>query len=266
MKKYRSFFKVYFIVGLQYRTAAIAGIITQILWGMMSISMYIAFYQSNPSQFPMTFEQLVAYLWLEQAFLSLIMVWSLDNEIFEAIEKGNVVYELCRPMNLYNMWFVKNVSNRIAKVVLRCIPILIFAFLIPKPYQLVIPSFLQLLFFLFSLFLSLLVIVAFSMLIYITTFFTLSSNGIRMLAVILCDFLSGAIIPLPFFPENIKNMIELLPFASMQNSAFRIFSGNISGNAIISQLALQIFWTAVLIGVGYWFIHRALKQMIVQGG
>ena len=40
MKKYLSFFRLRFLMGLQYRTAALAGIVTQFAWGGMEILMY----------------------------------------------------------------------------------------------------------------------------------------------------------------------------------------------------------------------------------
>lgn len=36
-KKYISFFRLRFAVGLQYRSAALAGIFTQFMWGVMEI-------------------------------------------------------------------------------------------------------------------------------------------------------------------------------------------------------------------------------------
>ena len=36
MKKYISFFKIRFSMGLQYRTAALAGVVTQFAWGSVS--------------------------------------------------------------------------------------------------------------------------------------------------------------------------------------------------------------------------------------
>ena len=43
MKKYLSFFRLRFITGLQYRTAALAGIATQFFWGAMEILTFRAF-------------------------------------------------------------------------------------------------------------------------------------------------------------------------------------------------------------------------------
>ena len=56
MKKYWSFFRLRFSMGLQYRTAAIAGMVTQFFWGGMNILVYRAFYESDAAAFPMTLE------------------------------------------------------------------------------------------------------------------------------------------------------------------------------------------------------------------
>ena len=62
MKKYLSFFRLRFITGLQYRTAALAGIATQFFWGAMEILTFRAFYQSDPASFPMTLQATSSYI------------------------------------------------------------------------------------------------------------------------------------------------------------------------------------------------------------
>lgn len=102
MRKYQAFFRIRFINTLQYRSAAIAGMATQLAWGLMEILAFHAFYQADPSAFPMTFQQTVSYVWLQQAFLSLFMLWFFEAEIFDTITTGSIAYELVRPMDLYN--------------------------------------------------------------------------------------------------------------------------------------------------------------------
>ena len=140
MKKYLSFFRLRFLHGLQYRTAAVSGIVTQFVWGAMEILLFRAFYQADPTSFPMTFQALSTYVWLQQAFLALYMAWFWEMELFDSITTGNVAYELCRPVRLYNMWYVRSLAVRLSKAVLRCMPILITALLLPKPYGLTLPS------------------------------------------------------------------------------------------------------------------------------
>ena len=113
MKKYFSFFSLRFVMGLQYRAAAWAGVATQFVWGGMMIAMYQAFYQTEPEQFPMTFEATVSYIWFQQAFLALFAAWMLEAEIFESIKDGNIAYELCRPMKIYPMLFARAAGARV---------------------------------------------------------------------------------------------------------------------------------------------------------
>ncbi|MFZ2538922.1 MAG: ABC transporter permease, partial [Oscillospiraceae bacterium] len=201
------------------------------------------------------------------AFLALFMTWFLDGDIFSSITSGNVAYELSRPMDLYNMWFIKNMALRLSKAVLRCFPILFVAIFLPQPYGLSFPpNILSFIMFLITMLLGFLTVIAFCMLIYIATFYTLSPLGVRIVALSLTEFLSGAIIPLPFLPDNVRRILELTPFASMQNLPFRIYSGNIAGSDVLFGIILQVFWLVTLLIVGKIWMEKALKRIVVQGG
>jgi ABC-2 type transport system permease protein len=267
MKKYWAIFRLRFINALQYRAAALAGIATQFAWGFMEIFAFAAFYRANPVAFPMEFSQTVSYIWLQQAFLTLFMMWFWENDIAAAIMEGTIAYEMVRPVDLYNRWFCQAAANRLARAALRCGPILLVAFVLPEPYRMTLPPTPgQLFLFLFSACLSLGVVTAFSMLMYISLFYTVSPMGVRMIAVMLCDFLAGATIPLPFFPESARAVIELLPFGAMQNMPLRIYSGNIAGADALTKIALQVFWLAALLLIGRLMMSRSLRKVVVQGG
>lgn len=267
IKQYFSFFRMRFIAGLQYRTAAIAGISTQFAWGGLGILMYKAFYEVNPAAFPMTFQELSSYLWLQQAFLAFFTVWIFENEIFQTITEGGIAYELCRPSDIYTMWFFRSMANRLSKSVLRCIPILIFAAFLPAPYGIGLPAApVAFIGFLITSMLGFLVVVAFCMLVYIATFFTYSPIGVRMIAVSVVEFFAGAVIPLPFLPNRIRQVVELLPFAAMQNVPLRVYSGNLSGVDVFLKAGLQLLWLIILIWVGKRITNIALRRVVVQGG
>jgi ABC-2 type transport system permease protein len=267
LKKYISFFRLRFINGLQYRAAALGGIATQFLWGGLTILLYKAFYEADGAAFPMGIGEVITYTWLQQAFLALFMVWFFENDIFDAISNGNIAYEITRPINLYNMWFTKNVASRLSKAVLRCMPILILAAFLPNPYGITLPSSIgTFLWFLLTMILGTLVVVAFCMLVYIVTFYTISSLGVKIVASSVVEFLAGAVLPLPFFPENIQKIMNILPFAAMQNVPLRVFTGNLSGVELYRAVGLQLFWCVALIAFGKYMIRDALKKVVVQGG
>jgi ABC-2 type transport system permease protein len=267
LSKYSSLFRMRFIAGLQYRAAAVAGIATQFAWGVMGLLLFKAFYKVNPNDFPMSFQALAAYLWLQQAFLALFMGWFFENDIFQTIIDGGIAYELCRPMDIYSMWFCRSMASRLAKAVLRSMPILIFAAFLPAPYGIRLPVSISAgIGFLITTILGFLVVVAFGMLVYISTFYTYSPTGVKMVSVSLIELFAGAVVPLPFLPEGIRQVVELLPFASMQNIPLRVYSGDIAGTHILLRAALQLFWILILVWFGRRLMAHALKRVTVQGG
>ena len=265
MKAYTALFRIRFINSLQYRVAALAGLSTQFAWGFMEILAFLAFYRSQPDTFPVEFPQLVSYIWLQQAFLSMLAPWSGSREAIESIVNGNIAYELARPMNIYDRWFCEAAAVRISRAVLRCVPILVVAFILPAPFRMILPpSFTQFLLFLISLVLGLCTVIAFCMLDNISTFYTMSQyNNLFLIA---ADFFAGGILPIPFFPGTFRRIVELSPFAAMENAPLRIYSGNLSGSDAVREILLQLFWFAILLLTGKLLMRRSLRRVIAQGG
>ena len=125
MSQYLAFFKIKFIAGLQYRAAAIAGILTQFFFGFVFIMVYYAFYESNNSTGPMEWQALVSYIWLQQAFFALTYVFHREKDIIKMIKDGNVAYELCRPGNIFFKWYARILASKATSVTLRFLPVLL---------------------------------------------------------------------------------------------------------------------------------------------
>lgn len=266
-RKYVSFFRLRFSMGLQYRVAALAGVVTQFFWGFMEIMVFRAFYETDAQAFPMSFASTASYIWLQQAFLAFFMVWFMENEILDAIVNGNVAYELCRPVDIYGMWFARSVANRASRAVLRCFPILVVAAFLPAPFGIMKPRDpVSFLWFIWTLAMGFLVTVAFCMVVYMLAFFTVSAQGLRILCVSAVEFLSGLVIPLPFFPEKILRVMQALPFAYMQNVPLLVYSGDLTGRQLWRTAALQLLWLVALILLGRALWLLAKRRIVVQGG
>ena len=267
MTKYYSFFKVRFFTGLQYRMAAVTALTTQFVWGLMECLAYKALADSNVVALPMDYSALVSYIWLKEAFFALFNTWSSDNDLFGMIVHGGIAYELCRPVSIYKMWYARTIGARVAEAALRCVPVLLGALLIPSPFRISTPaSPSAFLLFVITMLLGLCVTVSFCMLIYMLCFFTIAAEGWRMLFMGAVEFLSGSVIPLPFIPQPYRTIIECLPFASMNNVPFRIYSGSLTGNEMLTAIGLQIFWFVCLTAIGSLICRLAQKRIIVQGG
>ena len=266
-KKYLGIFRIKFLNTIQYRAAAAAGVVTQFAWGAMEILLFKSFYSVSTNAMPMEFSQLATYEWLQQAFLSLFMLWIWDSDIENAIIKGDIAYELTRPTDIYSMWYIRSAAQRIAKALLRCLPILLICSLIPEPYRISppvsVPAFFM---FILTSAIGLCVVVATSMIVYGLTFFTMSERGIKIFAASISEFLSGAVVPIPFFPKRIRTIAEFTPFAAVQNLPLQIYIGTISGKKMLLMTAVQIFWLIVFVVIGRLLIGKMQKNAVIQGG
>jgi len=266
MKTYTGMLRIRFASGMQYRAAALGGLVTQFFWGGFEILLYATLYK-NGAPPSMTFAELTSYTWLRQAFLAFLAAFYFDADIFTSIETGGLVYELCRPADLYGLWFARTAAGRLSSAVLRCGPILIVAALLPAPYGLMLPpSLATFAAFVFSLGLTWLVGVANCMLVYVVCCRTLSPRGVRRIAVAVVGFFSGEMIPIPFFPPVLRNVLGYLPFGAGANMPLRIYSGNIAGAQALEGVALQAFWLIALVCAGHFLLGRILRRVQLQGG
>lgn len=267
MKAYTSVWRIRFINGLQYRTAAYAGVATQLFFGLIFIMVYIAFYNQGNVDVDITLKQIVSYIWLQQIFLSLVMLWIRDPEIFTLITSGNIAYELCRPTSLYGFWYSKLLAQRVANAVLRCFPVTIIALLLPEPYRLQIPSSITIfLLFFITLLLAALLVVAISMLIYLSVFWTMSPTGSILLFAVAGEFFAGLVIPIPLMPQWLQSIMFVLPFRYTVDFPFRVYSGHIAGAELYYGIMMQVIWSLILVFAGLWIMKRALRNVVVQGG
>jgi ABC-2 type transport system permease protein len=267
MRAYRAVFKLRLMLGMQYRVAAMAGVATQFFWGVMMMMIYEAFYSHGSGTPPISYSELVSYLWLQQSFLAFIMLWYRDNEIFQLITSGNIAYELCRPCGLYGFWYAKLIAQRLSGALLRCSPILIVALLLPEPYRLMLPpNFVQVVFFILALILGLLVLVAISMFIYISVFYTMSPMGSLLMIGVFGEFFAGLIVPVPLMPSWLKPIVYALPFRYTSDLPFRVYSGHIPIPEAAWSILIQACWLAVLVGGGRWWMQRSLRRIVIQGG
>jgi ABC-2 type transport system permease protein len=267
VKPYIAMFKMKLIAGMQYRAAAWAGIATQFFWGLMLLMIYRAFYSSSGAEPPMSWNQMVAYQWLNQSFFAIIMLWAVDGDLMDGITNGHVAYELCRPYDLYSFWFVRLAGWRLSVFILRCLPILIGVFIIPEPYRMTLPanitSFCA---FVLSMSLSLLLVTAISMFMYILTFTTMSSYGSRLVTGIAAEFLAGQIIAIPLMPEWMQRVLDFLPYRYVSDLPFRLYSGNINGADAAFQIGVQIVWILGLCIIGKAAFGRTMRKIVIQGG
>lgn len=266
MSTYLSFFRMRFLALIQYRVAAIAGICTQWVFGMMMVLVLFAFYQSSDSAQPMSFAQAATYVWIGQATLG-ILPWNTDSEIRNSVLTGQVAYELTRPLDLYSMWFARTVAERTAPTLLRAIPQFAIAlWLVPAPYGMLWPTPGGFFAWLASIACAVLLSASIVNFMHAIILRTIRSEGIVRFIPSVAMVFAGNIIPLRLMPDWIQPFIRLQPFAGVMDLPSQLFCGSLSPGNVFWICGVQLFWTFAFILWGRMIMKRGLKRVTVAGG
>ena len=263
MRAYRAILSARFRELLQYRVSAVAGIITQIVFGWIMVMVYQAFYATSNRPQPMELGQVITYVWLGQAFLG-IAPWNVDGGIAELIRSGNVAYELVRPVDLYNVWFVRCLARRTAPTLLRSVPLLVLAgafFGMKAPASLGSTAA-----FVAAMVGAVLLSAAMTTLTSTSLLWTVAGTGAYRLVPAAVIIFSGMEIPLPFLPEFLHPIVYALPFRGLADIPYRLYTGHIAPQDAPALLAHQLVWVAVLVAAGRWLLAVGKRRVVVQGG
>jgi ABC-2 type transport system permease protein len=113
---------------------------------------------------------------------------------------------------------------------------------------------------------GLVLLVAISVLVYISVFATMSPIGSVGIFSIIGEFLAGMTIPLPLMPPWIQRICMFLPFRWTADLPFRVYSGHIGTADALVGFAVQSMWTAALVLAGACITKRISRLSVVQGG
>jgi len=263
MKPYIAILSSRFRTLLQYRAAAIAGVGTQLFFGLVRMMIFDAFYRSTTADQPLSHSETVTYIWLGQAFI-LLTLFGVDTDVALMIRNGNVAYEMTRPVDLYKMWFARALSGRAAPMSMRVVPILVVAGIF---FGLTPPaSFTAAALFHVSIVGGLLLGASMVTILTISMLWTISGEGISRLAPALVFIFSGIAVPLPFFPDWLQPLIAVLPFRGLMDTPFRVYLGHLAGTDALLAIAHQVLWLLALCMSGKWMLSIGIRRLVVQGG
>lgn len=263
MRKYFSTFLMRWKMETQYRGAALGGVICQMVFGLILISIYRALYQGNPQSMPLS--AIVTYVWLQQAFFRMLL--SSDNDLMDKIRTGGIAYEMCRPVSLYGYYYARIMAMKLTGSLLRAIPMFVVAALLPEGWGIGLPASLPaLLLSLLGLMMGLFCMCALENITMGITMRTIDFKGFQALLNLLMATFSGNILPLTLFPDSWQGVVRLLPYAQLLDAPIRIYTGETPLSQAGEVFLIQGAWLCIFVGIGLYLWHRNTKKMIVQGG
>lgn len=262
MRTYVEFAVKKFQNKMAYRLEFFMGIINTIITIIVYLCIYKALYAGAKEIDGITFQMVatnfVISLGLSDAFRF--------NEMFlqDKIHDGTITNEFLKPVNFVFRMLSENIGEGIFKIVFNFIPALLFTLL----YARLCPpkSLLNLLVMVFSMVLGYLILWLISFIVQTWSFWLFSVWGIMTIKNVFVNILSGSLLPLWFMPAGIRKIISFTPFESIYFTPVRIYLGELEGMDILSGMALQLVWIAVLAMIANIFWKQGVKKLVVQGG
>jgi len=263
MRVYLSTFLLRLKLETQYRAAALGGVICQMFFGLILIYLYRTI--QAPTQPESILAATATYVWFQQACFRMLV--SSDGELTQTILKGDIAYQLVRPVDQYWYWFARSLAQKVMGCTLRAVPMLLFALLLPKGIGLSLPcSAAHLVLCLISLALGFFVVCSVETISSGLIIRTLDNRGVTAALSLIMIFLAGNIIPLSMFPDSWQHFMMLNPFAQIIDTPIRLYTGQCALQDIPLQLVIQLSWIFALVLLGRHIWSRNLARVIVQGG
>ena len=255
------------IEALQFRLGTAVMLFGNLIYLALVYFLWKAIYDSSGTDVVngMTFHDTMIYLILATSIFNLLemfIVWDMSR----AIQSGEIIMHLLKPMRyrLYTFW--SYTGAHVNNFFLAFVPTFIVVAVITGG---AIPMGMNLLYFMISLILALIVNFNIEMLVAPICLYTESTWGINIVKETIVLLLSGATIPLAFFPEGLRQAVEFLPFRAVYDIPLTVLlakNGTDTLAGLLPKLGIQALWVVVLTVCGNLFWNHAVKKITVNGG
>ena len=264
LKKYLTLLKAGVTESVQYRMSLFVMVIGNLLYLILIYHLWKAIYASAGTDVVngMTFSDTLIYLVLATAlysFLEIYAVWEIGRDI----QSGQMVLNLLKPMKYRNYLFWSYSGTLVIHFVVTFIPTLIIVRCVTGD---TIPLSWNLLAFMAAVVMAIEINYSIDFIVGTICLFTESIWGINIMKQVIVLLLSGATIPVAFFPEGLKTVVYFLPFQSIYNTPLTILLGKESTGNVFMMLGVQLFWCLFLGTLSRVFWNRSVRQITVNGG
>ena len=245
-----------------YRGATIAGVFTNTVFGFLLAYVLLAVYRERTDVGGFDATDVVTFTFVTQGLLMVLGMFS-DTEIADRITTGDVIVDLQRPYDNQAWWASVSYGKAAYYAIFRGVPPFVVGAIV---FDLQLPSVGHALAFVASAALGVGVAFGWRYLIQLSAFWLLDVRGANQLAWLTAQFLSGAFVPIVFFPGWLEAVARSLPFAAMLQLPVEVWLGRYDGARLVGVFAIQLVWAAALVLAGRWVLTLAMRRVVVQGG
>jgi ABC-2 type transport system permease protein len=243
-----------------YRTAAVAGMATNVVFGFMRCAVLLTVFAGAARVAGYDAAAVVTFVWVGQALIDVVLAWG-DTELAERVRSGDIAIDLVRPWDLQLAWLAQDLGRAGYSMVVRFAPpLLVGAAFFDLRLPATVAGWLV-----FAVGVQLAIVVGFGLrfLLNLTAFWLLDWRGVFGLYAVLSGLLGGLVLPVGLFPPWLKTAIWCTPFPATLQAPADLLVGRGDPRLL---LAHQVAWTAGLLLLGRLVLRRAERILVVQGG
>lgn len=264
-KKYLSLTRAGIIESFQFRLSMAVMVAGNLLYLTVIYFLWRSIYASvgTDTVSGMTFSDTLIYLVLATAlfnFMEMYTVWEMGRNI----QSGKIVLDLIKPMGYRSFLFWSYSGTFVVQFFATFLPTFLIVCIVTRG---AVPLGMNLLYFAVSVILAVILNYSIDFIVGTICLYTESIWGINIMKQVIVLLLSGATIPIAFFPEPLKSIVYYLPFQSIYNTPLTLLlDGSPQPQTVLSALGVQLLWCVGMLVLGHIFWKFSLRKITVNGG
>jgi ABC-2 type transport system permease protein len=263
---YLEFTRITYLKMLAYRLRYYTGVVSYLIFVAGNTFLYRAVYAGLPEGTVLGgYDESSIVTYIAIAWIGRSLTFNnIDREISSQVTEGNIAQSLMKPIDFQAMTFFGALGEAGFRLTLFTLPISLVVFPLfhvrgPAGLEAAVGAAI-------SFFLAFLVNSGVNFIVGTFALHLKSILGLVRAKYILLEFLTGALVPLSFFPQPWRTIVEALPFPAIGYVPVTIWMGQRSGAELWSALGLQAFWALALYLTGVALWNWGVRRTTVQGG
>lgn len=266
IKTYWAFAKGDFKRLSAYKANILMGLIGQLIMISVTYFLWIAIYSSSEEGIMkgFTLKEMLTYVMIT-LLIGIVTSSDISRTISNEVRDGSIAMNLIKPINYRLRLIFMSLGQFLFSFLTLFLPgaIIITIYGI---YNGVNINIISILFFIVSILLGFFINIYYSYMFGLLAFKFYNVWGISQIARAIIMLVSGAMIPLTFFPEIVQKAFNFLPFSSIIYTPAMIYLNKLSSIEIAKSLGLQLLWVVILMGLSKVMWNRVIDKLTIQGG
>ena len=108
---------------LTYRAANIAGLATNLFFGLLRAAVLVALYGARTEVTGITLQGAITYTGLTQAIIAYLSLFGW-YDLMNSVTRGDIASDLLKPLNFFTFWLGQDLGRAAAALLLRGLPLM----------------------------------------------------------------------------------------------------------------------------------------------